>query len=69
MQNPQAEFKSPVLRPNQAAKYLGITRRFLDTLHEQDPTFPRKIYLSPKAVCFRKDSLDKWLKKKEATGV
>lgn len=57
-----------VLNPIEAARYLGISRRTLDVLHEKDPTFPRKIHYSQRSVFFRRESLEFWLKQKEQSG-
>lgn len=54
-----------ILRPAQACQYLGISRTSLHYLHEQDPTFPRKIRLGARAVGWRRESLDSWLEAKE----
>jgi prophage regulatory protein len=54
-----------ILRPQQAAEYLGVCRRHLYTLAEIDPTFPRKIVFTARCVGWRKESLDEWLKQKE----
>lgn len=54
-----------ILRPEQVCQYLGISRSGLYYLHEKDPTFPRKIKLSPRMIAWRKESLDAWLKAKE----
>lgn len=53
-----------ILRPPQAAKYIGVSLRTLYNLSEQ-PGFPRKIYLSARCVGYRKESLDAWSRAKE----
>ena len=53
-----------ILRPTDAAKYLGVSLRQLYNLSEQ-PGFPRKIYLSARCVGYRKESLDAWCEAKE----
>lgn len=55
-----------LLRPQQASTYLGISRTSLHRLSETDPTFPRKVVISPRCVGYRADSLASWLKAKEA---
>lgn len=61
--------KPEVLRPREAAAYLGVTRRQIYNLSEFDPTFPRKIVFTPRCVGWRRESIDEWLKAKEADGV
>ena len=51
-------------RPAIAAAYLGMGRTKLHTIHETDPTFPRKIRLSARCVGWRKADLDRWLEQK-----
>lgn len=48
-------------RPADTCKYLGIRRTKLHNLSEGDPSFPRKIHLSPRCVGWRKADLDAWL--------
>lgn len=55
-----------IMRPNRAAEYLGVSRRQLYNIAEQDPTFPRRIVFTARCVGWRKESLDEWLKQKEA---
>lgn len=63
-----APHESPaVLRPADAAQYLGLSRRQLYTIAERDPEFPRKIIYSRRSVGWRRESLDAWLRAKEAT--
>jgi prophage regulatory protein len=50
-----------MLRPAAASAYLGISRTTLHRLSEQDPTFPRKIVLSPRCVGYTPKSLTNWL--------
>ena len=57
--------KAEILRPNQAASYLGMSRRHLYTISENDPDFPRKIVISTRCVGWRRESLDAWLLAKE----
>lgn len=37
------------MRPQQAADYLGITRRHLYNIAERDPEFPARLYFLPAA--------------------
>lgn len=55
-----------ILRPSQAAAYLGISRRQVYILSETDPRFPRKIVFGPRCVGWRRASLDHWMKQREA---
>lgn len=54
-----------ILRPTQAAAYIGISRRYLYKLSDTDPTFPRKIIITARCVGWRKESLDQWIQSKE----
>ena len=62
----KAGAKAALLRPQQAASYLGLSRTKLHTLSETDPTFPRKIVITKRCVGYRAESLDQWLSAKEA---
>ena len=55
-----------ILRPAQAAAYLGVSRRTIYALSESDPSFPRKVVFSSRCVGWRRESLDAWLREKEA---
>jgi prophage regulatory protein len=50
-----------MLRPAAASAFLGISRSTLHRLSERDPTFPRKIFLSPRCVGYIPKSLTIWL--------
>ena len=54
-----------ILRPKDAAAYLGVSRRKLYDLAEIDPTFPRKLVFSARCVGWRREALDEWLRAKE----
>lgn len=58
--------QSEILRPPQAAAYIGVSVRQLYNIERADPDFPRKIVFSPRCVGFRRESLDAWLRAKEA---
>ena len=62
------ERKQALLRTKDACTYLGIGRTKLHYLHETDPTFPRKIRISPRCVGYLKESLDAWLTALEKGG-
>lgn len=51
-------------RPADAAAYLGIGRTKLHSIHETDPSFPRKIRISSRCVGWRRSDLDQWLEQK-----
>lgn len=59
-----------LLRPKAACQYLGFGRTKLHKLSETDPTFPRKIRISPRVVGWLREDLEAWLalKAKEAKG-
>lgn len=54
-----------LLRPQQAASYLGMSLRQLYKVAETDPDFPSKIVITRRCVGYRRDSLDAWLERKE----
>ena len=58
-----------ILRPKDVAEYIGISRGKISRIHELDPTFPPKITISTRRVGWRKESIDAWLKAKEAEGM
>lgn len=55
-----------ILRPTDAAAYLGISRRTLYNLEERDPKFPRKIVFSQRCVGWRREDIDAWIRAKAA---
>lgn len=57
--------KAQVLRPPQAARYLGVSLRQFYNIAERDPKFPRKIVYSSRCVGWHRQSLDSWLRSKE----
>lgn len=61
----QQDPRGAILRPEQAARYLGITKRHLYNIAERDSTFPRKIVFSVRCVGWRRESLEQWLQAKE----
>lgn len=56
---------SAILRPKQAAEYIGICLRSLYNYSDSDPDFPPKIQFSPRCVGWRKEAIDAWLERKE----
>jgi len=59
MQEPQ------ILRPPQAAAYIGVSLRQLYNIAESDDDFPRKIVFSRRCVGYRRAAIDEWLQAKE----
>lgn len=59
--NPEAA----ILRPLQAAAFIGVSKRTLYNLAETDPSFPRKIIFTSRCVGWRKESLEQWMEDKE----
>lgn len=59
-----------LLRPAGVCQYLSIGRTKLWQLEQTDPTFPRKIQITQKAVGWRVVDLDGWLalKAEQAAG-
>ena len=55
-----------VLRKPRAAKYIGVSIRQLYNIENSDPTFPPTISLGPKARGLLRESLDRWLREREA---
>lgn len=54
-----------LLRLQDAATYLQISLTTLWRLGESDPTFPRKIKLSSRVACYKRQELDAWLQQKK----
>lgn len=63
---PQAQPDQAFFRPADAQKYLGIKKTKLRDLTETDPTFPRKIRISPRCVGWTRAQLDTWLASKQS---
>jgi predicted DNA-binding transcriptional regulator AlpA len=55
-----------ILRPPQAAEYIGCSLRQLYNIERDDPDFPRKLVFSSRFVGWRRESLEAYLEKKEA---
>ena len=62
---PQPQPEQAFFRPADAEKYLGIKKTKLRDLTETDPTFPRKIRISPRCVGWTRAQLDSWLESKQ----
>lgn len=59
------EQSSKLLRPKEAAMFLGISRTTLWRLYEIDPSFPRKVVVSSRCVGWRLDALSHYMTNKE----
>ena len=55
-----------ILRPPQAAEYIGCSLRQLYNIERDDLDFPRKLVFSSRFVGWRLESLEAYLEKKEA---
>jgi len=62
---PQAQPEQAFFRISDACRYLGLGRTKLHDLSETDPTFPRKIRISPRCVGWTRGQLDNWLESKQ----
>jgi predicted DNA-binding transcriptional regulator AlpA len=58
--------QAAILRPPQAAQFIGCSLRQLYNIERNDPDFPRKIVFSPRCVGYRREALDAYLQRKEA---
>lgn len=54
-----------VLRPQQCAAYIGLSRTGLYQTFNTDPSFPRQVRLSARCVGWRREAIDAWLREKE----
>lgn len=54
----------PVLRPKQAAQYIGVSLPSFWRYAKYDPDFPRPLRLGPNARAVMRDDLDAWLASK-----
>ncbi|NVD36821.1 helix-turn-helix transcriptional regulator [Marinobacter lutaoensis] len=61
---PQHQPDQAFFRIADACRYLGMGRTKLNDLAETDPTFPRKIRISPRCVGWTRGQLDAWLESK-----
>lgn len=52
---------SPILRPEEAAEFLGISRPTLYRWAKELPDFPAQVKLGPRIGGWRKDELEAWL--------
>lgn len=55
-----------ILRPPQAAAYIGVSRTTLHRMEHSDPSFPKKIKISARCVGWRVSDLDQWLSERES---
>jgi len=54
-------FASPVLRPKQAAAYIGMSVPSFWCFAKDDPTFPRLFKIGPQATAIMRADLDAWI--------
>ncbi len=57
-----------VLRPENAARYLGISKVRLYQIMRTDPAFPRQIRFTERCVGWSRTSLDSWIAARERKG-
>ena len=63
----QTVINPPVLRPTQAAAYIGLSLPTFWRLARQDETFPKPFRLGENSTAVMRDDLDAWLQaRKEA---
>jgi predicted DNA-binding transcriptional regulator AlpA len=58
--------QAAILRPPQAAQFIGCSLRQLYNIERDDPDFPRKLVFSSRFVGYRLETLEAYLQKKEA---
>ena len=56
----RSEIQSEVLRPREAARYVGLSRPTIDRWRKAGK-FPKALQLGPQAIGWRRSDLDKWL--------
>lgn len=54
------EHHSEVLRPRDAARYVGLSRPTIDRWRKAGK-FPKALQLGPQAIGWRRSDLDEWL--------
>lgn len=57
-----------VLRPENTARYLGISKKRLYDILRDDPNFPRQIRFSERCVGWSRTSIDAWIAARERQG-
>ena len=55
-----SEIHAEVLRPREAARYVGLSRPAIDRWRKAGK-FPKALQLGPQAIGWRRSDLDKWL--------
>ena len=55
-----SEIRAKVLRPREAARYIGVSRPTLDRWRK-DGNFPKALQLGAQAIGWRRSDLDEWL--------
>ncbi|TAN27281.1 MAG: AlpA family phage regulatory protein [Castellaniella sp.] len=54
----------PVLRPSQAAAYIGLSLPSFWRIAKADPSFPRPFKVGPNSTAVMRRDLDAWLESK-----
>lgn len=58
---PFPELEPAVLRVEDLKRYLGLGRTAIYALCDNDPSFPTRVQLGPRAVGWRRAEIDEWL--------
>jgi len=66
LHNARALSDQTLIRPRDAAAMLGISRKHLYDLAEQQG-FPKRIYISDRVVAWRVRDLEEWINRRPAT--
>ena len=56
----QHEIQPILLRLAEVQRFLRIARTTIHTLLKQDPTFPRPVQITGKAIGWRREELEEW---------
>ena len=56
----RSEIQAEVLRPREAARYVGLSRPTIDRWRKAGK-FPKALQLGAQAIGWRRSDLDKWL--------
>ena len=61
MSYPNSEAQPAILRLEDLIKYIGLGRSAVYKLGKTDPTFPKRVQLSDRAVGWRRSEIDEWV--------